>query len=241
MRYAIVQSGGKQYKVVEGSTIEVDRLDVDEGKKLTLDDILLVADGENVMVGAPMVKDAKVSATVVSQFKGPKVVVFKYHPRKRYRLKRGHRQYYTRLLIESVEAKGMPNAAPTQEAVVDELAEVQKTEAKAQAPKKQATKAAAKPAAKKEAPKAKASAKPAAKKEAPKKEEPSTRRKLSGFEALTANTVEMLEGAGISSVSQLLKALKNGDDEVLAINGIGPKGLADLKKALKKEGYSLSK
>jgi len=231
MRYAIIQSGGKQYRAVEGETIEVDRLSLEVGKKLTLDDILLVADGENVMVGAPTVKDAKVSATVVQQFKAPKVVVFKYHPRKRYRLKRGHRQFYTRLMIESVEAKGLPKAAP---------AEKQEEAPKAEA-KPAAVKQAAKAAPKKAAAKPKAEAKPAAKKETPKQAEPSTRRKLSGFEDLAPSMVELLEGAGISTVSQALKGLEDDGQAVLDINGIGPKGLEDLKKVLKKEGYSLPK
>lgn len=226
MRYAIIQSGGKQYKAVEGESLEVDHLGLEVGKKLELKDILLVSDGESALVGSPMVSGAKVAAKVVDQVKGPKVTIFKYHPRKRYRVKRGHRQLYTRLLIERIEAKGLAKAeAPKQE------------EPKAEAPKSEPAKATA---PKKEAPKA-AKAEAAAKKAAPTKAaEPSTRRKLSGLD-LSERTVELLEGAEVSTVSQLLKKLEEGDEAVLAINGIGPKALEDIKKVLKKEGYSLPK
>jgi len=233
MRYAIVQSGGKQYRAVEGETIEVDRLNLEAGKKVDLKDILLVSDGENVVIGTPVVSGAKVAATVVEEFKGRKVIIFKYHPRKRYRLKKGHRQYYTRLMIESIQAAGVPKAAPAK-------AEKSKAAAKPKAEKAKPAKAATakKEAAapKKEAPKATKAA--PAKKEAAKIAAPSTRRKLSGFD-IAEKTIELLEGAEISTVSQLLKSLESGDSEVLAIKGLGPKALEDIKKLLKKEGYSL--
>jgi len=102
MKYAIVEDGGKQYKAVEGATIEVDRFPAEEGDSIDLERVLLVADGEEVKVGTPFVAGAKVQATVVSQVKGPKVVIFKYKPKERYRLKKGHRQQYTRLLIDTI-------------------------------------------------------------------------------------------------------------------------------------------
>jgi len=104
MQYAIVESGGKQYKAVPGGTIEVDRLSHPEGAQIELDQVLLVADGEKVTVGTPTVKGAKVKATVEEHFKGRKVIVFKYIPRERYRRRRGHRQQYTRLRIDAIEA-----------------------------------------------------------------------------------------------------------------------------------------
>jgi len=104
MQYAIVESGGKQYKAVPGATIEVDRLPHPEGTQIELDQVLLVADGDNVTVGTPVVAGAKVKATVEKHFKGRKVLVFKYIPRERYRRKRGHRQQYTRLHIDAIEA-----------------------------------------------------------------------------------------------------------------------------------------
>ncbi|MDH3944253.1 MAG: 50S ribosomal protein L21, partial [Anaerolineae bacterium] len=108
MKYAIVETGGKQYKAVEGVAIEVDKLALEAGKKLDLKEVLLISDGKKVEVGTPTVSGAKVKASVVDHFKGPKIIVFKYHPRKRYRLKRGHRQHYTRLMIEKIETKAAP-------------------------------------------------------------------------------------------------------------------------------------
>jgi len=102
MKYAIVEDGGKQFKTVEGATIDVDRFQSEVGDEIDLDHVLLVADGDDVAVGTPYVSGVKVQATVVSQIKGPKVVVFKYKPKKRYRVKAGHRQQYTRLRIDSI-------------------------------------------------------------------------------------------------------------------------------------------
>ena len=102
MKYAIVENGGKQYKAVEGGTIEVDRLVDEEGTEIDLERVLMVVDGDNYTVGTPEVDGVKVKATVDKHFKGPKVIVIKYHPKKRYRLKKGHRQQYTRLAIEKI-------------------------------------------------------------------------------------------------------------------------------------------
>ena len=106
MKYAIVEDGGKQYKAVEGGTIDVDRFPAEIGEQVDLERVLLFSDGENVSVGKPLVSGAKVQATVVGQIKGPKIVVFKYKPRQRYRVKSGHRQKYTRLQIDSISANG---------------------------------------------------------------------------------------------------------------------------------------
>jgi large subunit ribosomal protein L21 len=106
MRYAIVESGGKQYRAVEGVTLEVDRLPVDAGKKYELERVLLMADGDEVMVGTPAVSGIHVKATVVDHFRGPKVVSFRYAPKKRIRVKGGHRQQYTRLLIDFIGRPG---------------------------------------------------------------------------------------------------------------------------------------
>jgi large subunit ribosomal protein L21 len=102
MKYAIVESGGKQYRAVEGETIEVDRLEAGPGESVTLDRVLLVAEEGNVSVGTPTVKGTVVHTTVIDHVKGPKIVVFKYRPKKRYRVKTGHRQQYTRLMVESI-------------------------------------------------------------------------------------------------------------------------------------------
>jgi len=105
MKYAIVEDGGKQYKAVEGATIDVDRFPSEVGEEIDLEHVLLVADDAEVAVGTPYVTGVKVQATVLSQIKGPKIVVFKYKPKKRYRVKTGHRQQYTRLRIDSISKK----------------------------------------------------------------------------------------------------------------------------------------
>ncbi|MFZ6031307.1 MAG: 50S ribosomal protein L21 [Chloroflexota bacterium] len=102
MKYAIVEDGGKQFKAVEGEFIEVDRYDVEVGEQVDLERVLLVAADGDIKIGTPVVAGAKVEATVVAQVKGPKVVIFKYTPKKRYRVKKGHRQKYTRLQIDSI-------------------------------------------------------------------------------------------------------------------------------------------
>jgi large subunit ribosomal protein L21 len=163
MRYAIIQSGGKQYRAVEGEAIEVDKLDLEVGKKFEIGEVMLVADGDQVLVGKPTVADAKVAATVVSQDKGEKISVFKYKPKIRYRVKTGHRQLLTRLMIESIDVKGMA-----------------KSEKKAEEPAKASTPVvAARPAAKPKAkrPKAAAKKKAPAKASTPKKAKPKAKKK----------------------------------------------------------------
>ena len=105
MKYAIVESGGKQYKVVEGSRVEVDLLDVEVGASVDLDKVLLLVEDEKVKIGTPTIKGAVVTAKVVDHVKGPKVIIFKYSPKKRIRTKTGHRQQYTQLKIESIKVE----------------------------------------------------------------------------------------------------------------------------------------
>jgi large subunit ribosomal protein L21 len=106
MKYAIIEDGGKQYKAVEGSTIDVDRYQAELGTQIDLDHVLLVVDDDQVHIGAPFVEGATIEATVESQVKAPKLVVFKYKPKQRYRVKTGHRQKYTRLVINSIKVGG---------------------------------------------------------------------------------------------------------------------------------------
>ncbi len=105
MKFVIVEQGGKQYQAAEGETIEVDRLPNEVGETLTLKDVLLSVDDGKVKVGTPLIKGIKVQAKVLDQFKGRKILVFKYRAKQRYRVKTGHRQQYTRLLIESIETE----------------------------------------------------------------------------------------------------------------------------------------
>ncbi len=102
--YAIVRTGGKQYRVEAGDTIYVERLSADVGKKITLDDVLLVAGDGEARIGTPRLEKAAVVGTVVDQGRDHKIRVFKYKKRKHYRRTRGHRQSYTALRIEAIQA-----------------------------------------------------------------------------------------------------------------------------------------
>lgn len=102
MKYAIFESGGKQYRAVEGETVVVDRLHLEVGAELEINDVLLFTNDGEVKVGTPLVEGAKVKTTVAEQFKGKKIIVFKYKAKERYRRKQGHRQLYTRLQIEEI-------------------------------------------------------------------------------------------------------------------------------------------
>ena len=106
MRFAIVESGGKQYRVTEGRTIEVDRLAIEAGKKFGFERVLLMADGDDVMVGTPLVSGIEVNVTVVDHTKGPKIDRFKYRPKKRIRVRGGHRQHFTRLMVDFIGKPG---------------------------------------------------------------------------------------------------------------------------------------
>jgi large subunit ribosomal protein L21 len=152
MRYAIVESGGKQYRAIEGRTIEVDRLPVDAGKKFDFERVLLMADGDDFLVGTPLVSDILVKVTVVDHVKGPKIDRFKYRPKKRIRVRGGHRQHYTRLLVDFIgrpdeeRERKAEEAAPAPVVVVEEPQEEKQPKAKkatakaATAPKKSSSK-----------------------------------------------------------------------------------------------------
>jgi len=103
MAFAIVETGGKQYKVAPGQKLKVEKLNAEPGASLTLDKVLLVADGEDVKVGAPYLEGAKVEAKVLKQGKEKTKIVFKYHSKTRYRKKKGHRQQFTELEVLSVK------------------------------------------------------------------------------------------------------------------------------------------
>ena len=100
--YAVIETGGKQYKVATGQTIDVERLDVAEGSQVELNRVLLIADADKVTVGTPTVDGAKVLATSQGDGKARKIIVLKYKPKVRYRKKTGHRQLYTRLALDRI-------------------------------------------------------------------------------------------------------------------------------------------
>lgn len=102
--YAVVETGGKQYRVNPGQTLRVERLDGEIGSSVTLDKVLMVGGDDGTKVGTPYVDGASVDAEIVEQHRTRKVMVFKYKKRKRYRVKRGHRQHYTALRIKGISA-----------------------------------------------------------------------------------------------------------------------------------------
>ena len=104
--YAIVEAGGKQYRVAPKQTIQVNRLDISAGKTVELDRVLFISDGQNTLVGSPTIEGAKVIASSMGEVKGDKLIVFKYKNKTRYRKKTGHRPIYTRLSIEEVVRPG---------------------------------------------------------------------------------------------------------------------------------------
>ncbi len=132
--YAIVEIAGHQFKVEKDQKVFVNRLQTEEGKQVAFDNVLLIGDGDNITVGAPAIDGAQVGAKVVKHLKGDKVIVFKKKRRKGYRVKNGHRQSLTEIVIESIATSGAKKAAPKKEAVkAAPKAETKKTAPKAKA------------------------------------------------------------------------------------------------------------
>ena len=182
--YAIVEIAGQQFKVAKDQKVFVNRLAVEEGKKVSFDNVLLIGDGDKVTVGAPAINGAQVGAKVVKHLKGDKVIVFKKKRRKGYRVKNGHRQSLSEIIIESIVSSGAKKAAPAKKASAPKAEP--KKETKAAAPK-------AAPA-KKEAPAKKAPAKKAAKDD------------LKKIEGIGPKIAETLTAAGIATFADLAKA-----------------------------------
>lgn len=100
--YAIIETGGKQYKVEEGQIINVEKLDVQQGEEVNFDKVLLIKDEENIIPGSPVIEKAKVIGEVIETARGKKIIVFKYKRRKNYRRKKGHRQWYSKVKIKEI-------------------------------------------------------------------------------------------------------------------------------------------
>lgn len=179
--YAIVEIAGQQVKVAKDQKVFVNRLPVEEGKKVSFDNVLLIGDGDNITIGAPAINGAQIGAKVVKHLKGDKVIVFKKKRRKGFRKKNGHRQYLSEIVIESIVASG---ATPAK-----------KEEAKKAEPKKE-TKAAA--------PKAKAETKAPAKKAAPKKAAKAD--DLKKIEGVGPKAAEAMVAAGMDTFAKVAKA-----------------------------------
>lgn len=155
MRYAIIDSGGKQYRVVEGRTIEVDRLPVEKGEKFGFERVLFMADGEDFLIGTPDLDGIEVEVTVVDHIKGPKIDRFKYRPKKRIRVRGGHRVQYTLLMVDFIgkpgEERKVEKPEVKQEAEAEVVEAEPKAEKKAKAEKPAKAEKEAKPATKKAA------------------------------------------------------------------------------------------
>ena len=121
--YAIIESCGKQYKVAEGDVVFFEKLDVEEGKKVTFDNVVLVSDDKKVEVGAPYVKGVKVEGKVVSHGKGEKILVYKYKAKKNYRRTQGHRQPYTKVEITKIKTAAEKEAKATETKTAEAKAE----------------------------------------------------------------------------------------------------------------------
>jgi large subunit ribosomal protein L21 len=102
LMYAIIRTGGRQFRAEVGKTIDVERLPFEINHSFEINDVLLIGDGENTLIGQPLVDGAVVAVTVTDQFRAKKVIVFKYNQRTNYRRKRGHRHYYTRLRVDGI-------------------------------------------------------------------------------------------------------------------------------------------
>lgn len=132
--YAVVSSGGKQYRVEPGAELIVERVPGEAGSTITFDRVLLVGDGETVTVGTPTVEGATVSGTVLGEALGPKLIVFKFKQKATYRRKRGHRQHLTRVRIDEISADGKARKAARAEATAPAPAQAEAGEATASAP-----------------------------------------------------------------------------------------------------------
>ena len=136
MRYAIIDSGGKQFRAVEGRTIEVDRLPVEKGEKFGFERVLFMADGEEFLIGTPTLEGIEVEVTVVDHVKGPKIDRFKYRPKKRIRVRGGHRVQSTLLMVDFIGKPGEERKVEKPEVKQEVAAETEAVEAKPKAEKK---------------------------------------------------------------------------------------------------------
>jgi large subunit ribosomal protein L21 len=175
--YAVVNTGGKQYKVQQGEVLRVEKIPGDIGSPVIFDRVLMFSDGENVQIGQPVLDDIAVQGHIVEQGRAKKIIVFKYKRRKRFRRKQGHRQEYTAVLIDTITTGTVKAKTSDKEAEAPE-AEAKKAEPKTQiaAPKKETT---AKTEAKKDAPQKAAAEKAPEKAEAKKADDPKTEAKAS--------------------------------------------------------------
>ena len=218
--YAIVEIAGQQFKVAKDQKVFVHRLATEEGKKVTFDNVLLIGDGDKVTVGAPAINGAQVGAKVVKHFKGDKVIVFKKKRRKGYRVKNGHRQTLSEIIIENIIASGAKKAAPAKAKTEPKAKATPKVKAEKAAPAKKAAapKAKVEPKAPAKAtPKAKAPAKKAAPKaKAPAKKATGKADDLKKIEGIGPKIAETLTAAGVATFAELAKTKPAKISEIIA-------------------------
>lgn len=118
--FAVIRTGGKQYRVQEGDVLHIEKLDAEEGKKIFFDEVLLIEDGQNILIGTPLVNKARVKAEVIEHFKDNKVIIFKKKRRKQYKKKKGHRQPLTAVKIEEIISDIKAVAKKSKEAIKKE-------------------------------------------------------------------------------------------------------------------------
>lgn len=198
--YAIVEIAGQQFKVVKDQKVFVNRLQTEEGKQVAFDNVLLIGDGNNVTVGAPAIDGAQVGAKVLKHLKGDKVIVFKKKRRKGYRVKNGHRQSLTEIIIESIAASGAKKATKVENEGAKKATKVEKKVEKKAEPKKATPKTEAKAEVKKAAPK-----KSAAKADDLKK-----------VEGIGPKIAETLAAAGIATFADLAKSTPEAIAEIIS-------------------------
>jgi large subunit ribosomal protein L21 len=179
--YAVVSSGGKQYRVEPGTTLTMERIGAEAGAPFTFDRVLLIGDGDQVTVGTPVVSGASVSATVLGEELGPKLVIFKFKQKVKYRRRTGHRQHLVRVRIDAINADGQPKARSKARAEEPEAAEP-----KAKPRAARADKAPAKPRATRAKAKASASDEEGPKADKPKADKPKATRKPRATKAAKA-------------------------------------------------------
>jgi len=117
--YAIIETCGKQYKVSEGDVVYFEKLEVEDGKKVVFDNVVLISDDSKTSIGSPYIKGAKVEGKAIAQVKGKKVIVYKMKPKKNYRRKQGHRQPYTKVEISKITVKAEKTAKATEKETVE--------------------------------------------------------------------------------------------------------------------------
>ncbi|WP_442784350.1 MULTISPECIES: 50S ribosomal protein L21 [unclassified Cocleimonas] len=188
--YAVIKTGGKQYRVEPGNVLKVESLDAEVGATVNFEEVLMIADGDDVTVGTPTIASAKVVAEVIAHGRAKKVEIVKFRRRKHHQKRTGHRQNFTQIQIQNINGKGAP-AKKAKAATKDTDAETTEKPAK---------KAAAKPAAKKET----AEKKPAAKKAAPKKS--TAKDDLTKIEGVGPKAAEALVAAGLVTFADVAKA-----------------------------------